>query len=285
MSINVILQIVLNWISLLSEFQNIKYVQNAQIWRCLCFIGISFSGNGAGKSDAAVPRRLQLFHSVRRVLPGRYGHYGRRQHQRRLARPGGIPPKKTKLIYFLSEDSHSPRHFGGDRDHFRCVSGYGVDDRLHHHPGLGRHQHPATAGARHQRQQGGQTRHSKFEHTPTLSIRSSPPSSPPTLSTPSFQVLLEQISSQSVQLVSPNNSFAPANNASPTVHEVETLSSSPLSYQPPPCAFNQSCPFGLMNYFQVLLYCSNLSILFLHNYASIGSDQKLLILSIFISKY
>ncbi|KAL3078264.1 hypothetical protein niasHS_012151 [Heterodera schachtii] len=67
----------------------------------------------------------------------------------------------------------------------------------------------------------------------------------------SKEVLLEQISSQSVQLVSLSNDSV-ANETQPMVHQIETLSSSALSYAPPQCAYNQSCPYGLINYFQII---------------------------------
>uniref|UniRef100_A0A914IDA3 Uncharacterized protein n=1 Tax=Globodera rostochiensis TaxID=31243 RepID=A0A914IDA3_GLORO len=68
----------------------------------------------------------------------------------------------------------------------------------------------------------------------------------------SREFIFEQISSQSVQLVSQQFNDSLSTNSPPMAHQVETLSSSPLYYAPPQCAYNQSCPYGLINYFQIV---------------------------------
>ncbi|KAI3411843.1 hypothetical protein GPALN_001906 [Globodera pallida] len=56
----------------------------------------------------------------------------------------------------------------------------------------------------------------------------------------SREFLFEQISSQSVQLVSQQFNDSLSTNSPPMAHQIETLSSSPLYYAPPQCAYNQS---------------------------------------------
>jgi hypothetical protein len=70
-----------------------------------------------------------------------------------------------------------------------------------------------------------------------------------------FKVLLEQFASQSAMFVSENGTGLMASNngtmETPVVQEMERVSSSQLYYEPPGCLLNHSCPYGLMNYFQV----------------------------------
>jgi hypothetical protein len=50
------------------------------------------------------------------------------------------------------------------------------------------------------------------------------------------------------------SSWANESGTAPVVHDMEMTSSSQLYYAPPGCLMNQSCPYGLMNYFQAKLF-------------------------------